>query len=292
MFGYVKPFKPDMKIRDFETYQSVYCGLCRQLGHSFGPFAKLTLSYDFTFLAMMAMAVTEENAVCETGACPVNPFKKRKFVADNKALEFSAACAMIMLYYKTKDSIADRGFSEKIKALLFYPFSAHARKKAAKKYPDIDTVMQKITAQQAEIELKNSPVTDEAAEPTAQALSTVFSLLNEDETQKRVLGHIGYMLGRYIYLCDAFDDIQKDIDLKNYNPFVTAYGKDDILGICSQARASLNLTTASLCASYELIDIHHYKDILDNIIYQGLPANVQVIANKYKTGNLKAEGEL
>ena len=31
MFGYIKPFKPELKVREFDTYQAFYCGLCRQL---------------------------------------------------------------------------------------------------------------------------------------------------------------------------------------------------------------------------------------------------------------------
>ena len=61
MFGYIKPYKPELKVKEFDTYQAVYCGLCRQLGEAFGPFAKLTLSYDFTFLAMAAMALREDS---------------------------------------------------------------------------------------------------------------------------------------------------------------------------------------------------------------------------------------
>ncbi len=291
MFGYVKPFKPDMKMREFEAYQSVYCGLCRQLGRSFGPFAKLTLSYDFTFLSMLAMAMSDEEPKSQTGACPANPFKKRLFVKENAASEFSADCAMIIFYYKVKDSLADRGFLEKLRAVFAYPFAALARKKAAKRQPDIDAAMAQTTKSQAKIEHAGSALTDEAAQPTAQSLSIIFSMLTDDNVQKRVLTQLGYLLGRYIYLCDAFDDIEKDIKLKNYNPFVISSKEKPADEIYAQAKASLNLTMAAISAAYELLNIRRFKTILDNIIYQGLPSTVQSIVQKYSSNCPKSEGE-
>lgn len=50
LFGYIKPYKPEKKIIEFDTYKAIYCGLCKQLGRAFGPFARMTLSYDFAFL--------------------------------------------------------------------------------------------------------------------------------------------------------------------------------------------------------------------------------------------------
>ena len=35
MFGYVVVNKPELKIKDFDTYQSFYCGLCQQLKTTF-----------------------------------------------------------------------------------------------------------------------------------------------------------------------------------------------------------------------------------------------------------------
>ncbi|WP_283129067.1 DUF5685 family protein, partial [Allofournierella massiliensis] len=31
MFGYVTPEKPEMKVKEFESYRAMYCGLCKQL---------------------------------------------------------------------------------------------------------------------------------------------------------------------------------------------------------------------------------------------------------------------
>ena len=44
--------------------------------------------------------------------------------------------------------------------------------------------------------------------------------------QEKVLGHLGYNLGRWIYLADAYHDRQRDARKGAYNPFLCRYGKD------------------------------------------------------------------
>ena len=76
MFGYIKPLRADLRIREFDTYQAIYCGLCRSLGRLYGPFARVTLSYDFTFLAVLGLSLNKEDAPCfAPGRCPVTPLK-------------------------------------------------------------------------------------------------------------------------------------------------------------------------------------------------------------------------
>ena len=60
MFGYIKPFQPELKVREAEDYKAIYCGLCKELGRSYGIFARMTLSYDFAFMAMLFMQVVIE----------------------------------------------------------------------------------------------------------------------------------------------------------------------------------------------------------------------------------------
>lgn len=73
MFGYIKPFKGMLRVCEYETYKAVYCGLCKQLGREYGPFARLTLSYDFTFLALLDLSLSGEHLAFAPGRCMLNP---------------------------------------------------------------------------------------------------------------------------------------------------------------------------------------------------------------------------
>ena len=131
MFGYIKPFRPELKIREAEDYKAVYCGLCKELGRSYGIFARMTLSDDFAFMAMLFMSLDKNSCPSfEKCSCIAHPFKKQCRCLGNRAISLSARAAMILTYYKLKDDISDKGFFKKIAAAVLFPFAASARKKA------------------------------------------------------------------------------------------------------------------------------------------------------------------
>lgn len=265
MFGYVRACKPEMRIKEFEMYKAVYCSLCKELGKSYGPFARLTLSYDFTFLALLNMSLKKDFCGIERKPCKCNPLKKCTYLKDGDDLEMPAAAAMIMLYYKLLDNIADEKGYKKLGYILIKPFFKNAHKKAAKSYPDIEkTVAEYINEQQA-LEKDNCQSIDKAADPTANALAKIFALCSENETDKRVLNRMGYCIGRYIYLLDAFCDLEEDIKKGRYNPlkFSSENVKENIT-------AQLNICIAQTGAAMELLNIEKFKNILDNIVFLGL----------------------
>ena len=63
MLGYVRAYRPEMKFKDYDMYKGVYCSLCKSIGKRYGLLARLTLSYDFTFLAILRMAVRENRVL-------------------------------------------------------------------------------------------------------------------------------------------------------------------------------------------------------------------------------------
>ena len=290
MFGYIKPCKPELKIRDFDMYQAAYCGLCRQLGRSFGPFARLSLSYDFTFLCMLGEALCTEPGEISLQRCCFNPLRKVHMCAQSTPLVFSADTAAIMVYYKLRDNMQDSSLAGRVGWSLLYPWAAHVHRKAAKAQPVCDEIMSRWMERQAILEAANTPNVDEACEPTAAAMGAVFRLLSKQEDAQRVLERMGYCMGRYIYLCDALDDLESDLKSGGYNPFLLRYKQqnsgseaaaDEALAkIREDARESLYLSAAEAAKAYALLDIHRFKPVLDNIFECGLRAGVEAILCK------------
>ena len=58
MFGYVKTHNPELRVAEYEYYRAAYCGLCRSMGKCTGQCSRMTLSYDFAFLALIRLALT------------------------------------------------------------------------------------------------------------------------------------------------------------------------------------------------------------------------------------------
>lgn len=283
MFGYVKPYNPELRVRELEEYKAVYCGLCKQLGRSFGVFARFTLSYDFAFLAMLKTALDSE--ICpetERCACIAHPFCKRIRVRENAAMQMAARAAMISVYYKLLDDRADEGFFRRIGAAMLLPFAKRARRRALA-FADgaaADEAAAKMSAAQGQLETEKCPIPDAAAEPTANFLAAVLKNCAATAEQAAVLERFGYLLGRYVYLCDALDDLEDDRRRGRYNPFLYAGGEAAIA-----AKNALFLTTAELSDDFDLLELHRYEGILENIIRIGLRAEVIRIEKKLKGGD-------
>ncbi len=286
MFGYIKPFKPQLKMCEYDFYKAIYCGLCGQLGKSFGPAARLTLSYDFTFLCMLHYGISGKMPDIAVHRCYVNPMKKQPTCGESAQLLFSADMAILMLYYKLLDNIQDGGAKDKLLYSMARPIAAGAHKQAAARRPEGEQMLAVCMQRQNLLEQQGCGSVDEASEPTAQALSGICMLLSENPKQQRVLQRLGYLVGRFVYLCDALDDLEKDIAAGGYNPLVLRHqltqqsSKQDLDKVYVMARESLYATIAETAKAYDLLDITAFHPVLENIITMGMRASVHEILSK------------
>ncbi len=275
MFGYVRVFKPHMRICEFDTYKSVYCGLCKELGKSFGFVSRLTLSYDFTFLAMLNLSLKSERISMEKQRCIAHPFKKTMCAVSTDGLSFPASAAVLAIYHKLKDDKADKGLKKKFIAAFLLPFTKKSYKKAKNQYPELSKAIEKAMQEQNKLEKENCKSLDRASEPTAEIMKAIFSELSSDKDQQIVLERFGYLLGRYVYFCDALDDLQDDYEKDNYNAVLlqkdtNALDEANLKFFRELTADTINFTLGELANAYILLPVEKYKPILDNIIYLGL----------------------
>lgn len=285
MFGYLQPKKSELKLKEYELYKSVYCGLCRHLGKDYGIISRLTLSYDCTLLAMLSLSLKGEKSCVTQGHCVCNPLKKCLFCSGNgDSFKFAGAVSVIMTYYKFQDTIEDSGFFKRIITRTLKAFFSRSHKKAANDYPLIEKNVRLMMENQRAAENSDCGV-DKSADSTAVLISNLCCMLSDDERQKKILSEFGYYIGRWIYLIDASDDLPKDIKKKSFNPFKKHYISDnsDISLTMSYCNDVLNMTAAQAVAAYNLLEIKDYKEILDNIVYKGLSLKQeQCLFEKYK----------
>ncbi|MBR7132356.1 MAG: hypothetical protein IKD04_02380 [Clostridia bacterium] len=270
MFGYVRIAKPELRVREYEMYKAVYCSLCRDLGRRYGIISRFTLSYDFTFLALLNMALKPGCDGIERKRCAFNPFKKCNYCKNSSALQMPSAAAMIMLYYKLKDNLKDEKGFKRLGVACLFPFFVLPHKKAAKSFPEIEKIVSCYITEQSEIEAENSASVDRAADPTAKALSQILMLCSEDSTEKRILERLGYCIGRYIYILDAACDLEEDIKFKSYNVFKNGLQGEAKQCIKERALPQIYFCINEAAKAFELLPIKKYKEILGNIIYLGL----------------------
>ena len=282
MFGYIKPLAPELKVKEQEAFRAIYCGLCKQLGRVYGPMSRLTLSYDFAFLAMLAIGVRGELVEFSQERCMVHPLKKRNICQDCDSLDLSAAMATILLYHKLEDNLADGKAGEKALCMAALPFAKNAYDKAAEKLPQLAQLAREQMAEQAILEREHCPSVDRASEPTAKILEALLGGLSEDPGQQLVLRRIGYLLGRWVYLMDALDDLEEDIQNDNYNPF--RYCDEGEENKEEQAVASLYLTIAEIIKAYDLLEVTYFDGLLSNVFRLGLKHSVDQLQQKKAKG--------
>lgn len=275
MFGYLQIHKDELKVKEYEAYKSVYCGLCKQLGRDYGFLTRLILSYDCTFYAILLMSLKRSCTGFSDGRCKFNPLKKCKF-ADCKDNAYSKASALsvISAYYKVVDDIDDSGFFKRIALKIAKPFFGRRQKKAARRFPEIENIVSEMMKNQKAAETDELVTIDKAANPTAKMISDLAALEGGNDLQKRVLSEFGYQIGRWVYLIDAADDYEKDKKSGNFNPFIKAdiNDKDYINSVLSQS-------LARAYDAYNLLDIIDFKPIIDNMMLYGFPNKQNAVLN-------------
>lgn len=276
MFGYIKPFHPQLRVCELELYKAVYCGLCRCLSEEYWLAARFTLSYDFTFAAMLYASLQKEQPVVKPCACPFNPMKKRPHVEPDVSLLFGCDLAMLLLHAKLEDNVEDSGAIASLGWKTLRLPAERCAKKAGLRLPAAKEAVAKFNAAQWVCEHSEGATLDAVCDPTAQMLSSLFCMMSQEEDTRRVLARLGYMLGRYIYLCDAIDDLAHDRKTGSFNPLKE---QSDT----ARLQEILNLTIAEACNAYALLSPGWYKEILDNIMYLGLAATASELIGGRET---------
>lgn len=285
MFGYIRPQKGELLVREFEQYRGIYCGLCKQLGKSYGFAARMTLSYDCTFLGLLFLGRASSCSGFHKGRCVVNPAKKCTFCAEEqKELKFAAAVSVLLAYQKIRDDLRDGGIGKKVSRLFLLPFASRANRKASKDFPQLAEASRRLTQGQAEAEGNPEAGLDACAHPTGELLKTVLLAglkelegLEEDTSEGRILSQFGYHLGRWIYIMDACDDLDRDARKGEFNPLLRKFRIEAELPaekekeVLLYANEALNMTMAQITGAFGLLEFIQFGPILRNIVSQGLP---------------------
>ena len=277
VFGYIKIYKGDLLVREYEAYKSVYCGLCRQMGKEYSFLSRFLLSYDCTFYALFLMSLKRSCKGFEKGRCRFNPLKGCGFCkCEDDALSKASAVNIILSYYKILDDIDDGGFFKRVLLKTVKPLLSHWRKKAMKRYPAFDRLAENMLNSQRKAEQNPECGLDMAADPTAEFLASVLEIEGSGK-ESRIYRQIGYGLGRFIYLADAVDDFNKDSKSGNFNPFnMYEENRLDVM------KNNLSQSLAMTFEAYNLLDLVDFKGIIDNVILKGLPAVQSEIIKKFE----------
>lgn len=272
MFGYVKVNKMDLTFREYEHYRGYYCGLCKYLKDNHGEISRLSLNYDITFLILVLTSIYRPKPTVLEEGCIVNPFKKKKKII-NDITEYAASMNVLLTYYKLEDNLRD---DKGIKDIIAYNIYKNKLKLAYEKYPNKAKVIKEQLDKLYQLEQEKSANIDLVSNTFGTLMSEIFAY-KQDEHEKS-LRQIGFNVGKYIYILDAYEDLDKDYKKGSYNPFIEYIDKREELKLKVDKLISISL--GMLSKSIEDLNLKINTGIIENIVYSGVYIRYQNILEK------------
>ena len=321
MLGYVTCEKAELKVREYELYSAYYCGVCKSIGARYGQLARTVLSYDSVFLSMLLDGVSGKAPGVEEGSCLLHPVKGKN-IASSKGIDFAADVMLILAWFNylddqnDKDTVSEKSGAGEIAKQAALKVAGRSLKKAygdiEPKYPGLCEEIAGQLDELSALEKEKCTSLDEAAEPFANIMVRIFeagfehmadSSSDQDQAAEadmqvkdadlKVAGSMGYHLGKWIYLMDAWEDLEKDIASGAYNPLIYrfGYGSGNVSdpgsgAMCSETGAEtadgfrdriresveFNLMTylSMIGSAVDLLELKGNKGIIENIVFMGL----------------------
>ena len=279
MFGYVTPDKPYMLMKDYALYRCVYCGICKSLQENYGTMPRFTTSYDSVFLSLLLHNYLNIDYTIKKQNCILHPLKKRNVVLNDEISKQVVTVNILLAFHKFTDDIIDgEGFK---KRFLRFLIVKKAYKKAKKIMPEIDSIIKEEYSRLRAFEKAGEKSIDKVSDCFAKMMERICKgMLKDKSTQE--LERIFYNIGKWIYLIDAVDDLEKDKKSGCYNPLIAAYGSFEEVNVFKE-KIKGNLSFTFNCI-YNVIEqdlnatyFYFNTDVIRNIMISGLKSRTNML---------------
>ncbi|MGL5693866.1 MAG: DUF5685 family protein, partial [Peptostreptococcaceae bacterium] len=209
--------------------------------------------------------------VIEEG-CITNPFKKKKKII-NEITEYAASMNILLAYYKLEDNLHDdKGIKDKIAYNLY----KGKLKLAYEKYPHKADYIKKQLEELNKLEQDKNTNIDMVSNTFGALMGEIFVYKNDEYENE--LRNIGFNIGKYIYLLDAYEDLDKDHKKGRYNPFIEYVDKREELK--ERVDKLLSISLGLLAQSMDNLNLRINIGIIDNIVYSGVYLRYKSILDK------------
>lgn len=283
MLGYVTADKPELKMKEYEVYSGYYCGVCKSIGARYGQLPRMVLSYDAAFLALLISGLSAKADEPSREHCLVHPIKKKTIVR-NEAIDYAADVMLILAWHKLLDDANDEGriYAKTAVATLK---SIYRKLEAAR--PELCRKVSENLASLTELEKAKCSSLDQAAEEFAKIMEAILdeAPVADGFKEGAAMKSIGYHLGKWIYLMDAIDDIEENIESGAYNPLLYRFdyqqGEENFRQrIMETCRFNLFHYLGEIANAVDLLPLKKNKGVIENIIYKGLLKKTEEITKE------------
>ena len=275
MFGYININRNQLTEESKEAYQAYYCGLCQKLRNNFGAKGQMLLNYDMTFLIVLLTGLYVLESQKQEFTCPMHPTRKQTAWL-NEATGYAADMNLLLGYHNLEDDWKDdKSYTKKALAKILEKDYVNVREKYKRQAEAVETYMEKLKAAEEDKE-QNLDVT---AGLTGEMMGEIFDWKRDEWSEE--LHCLSFYMGKFIYLMDAYEDMEKDKKKKQYNPLrlMADQCQGDFETFCKLMLTSM----MSECArSFERLPILTHADILRNVLYSGVWSKYEYLQLKKK----------
>jgi len=275
MFGYIVINKPELKFKEYDVYHAYYCGMCQSLKQIAGHKAQLSLNNDLTFLAMLLSGLYEPETEKIMSRCPVHPFHKYEKLS-NECIVYAAKMSIVLSYLKCQDDWLDE---KKVIQHSYEKWLYRTYVKIKDEYPAKIQNIERCLGNIRALEKENCQDIDRISKFFGMVMGEIC--IYQDDEWKNELYELGFYLGKFIYLMDAYDDIEKDLQKQTYNPLIHLNNQEHFEAYCYEI---LEMMIAKVAEIFECLPIIENVEIMRNIIYSG-------VWSKYELRKKKRMGE-
>jgi hypothetical protein len=265
MFGYIRPYKAELRLREFNRYRAFYCGLCKTLSVRYGQLPRLAVTYDMTFFVLLLQSLSDTPATIREETCILHPFRKRAMAEPDQILRYGADLTLLLTWYNFMDNLTDR---EKVVTSRLATGALRSAYRKAQTYRPAADVRLRAGLQ----ELSRA----EQAEDGEAMISAFRKLLGDlfadgfpdypsESPYLAAFRLTGALLGEWIYILDAADDYERDRKRGRSNPLK---GMRDVRRTTESRLTNLEAELDRTCA---LLPYRQDAELVSNIIQLGLP---------------------
>jgi hypothetical protein len=249
----------------------------------------LTVNYEITFAALFFNSILSEGE-------KIHYIPKRHFCLIRKSASHTELMHRITAYsvLVANNSLLDDKMDDSgsLKANLGLLGLNRAITKAKKEFPEYDEAILKGYEKLREIEASGECDPIVMGRYSAQSMIDVLELMLGEQFDHR-MHELFRNLGIWVYVMDAIEDFDEDKEEGTYNPFVKGYPefkdkkafvKDNIFLVGE----TMGKIVGNIQSAYSALrnDIRYNGDILDNIIYQGIPFSTHRVIRGDKSMSL------
>lgn len=275
MFGYINMNREQLSEESRKAYQSYYCGLCQRLKQSCGKKGQMLLNYDMTFLIVLLTGLYEPEIKKQDFTCPVHPARKQTAWI-SEATDYAADMNIILGYHNLEDDWKDeRAYTKKAMAKILRKDYERIREKYGRQVQAVENYMEKLSAAEENREENLDVISGLTGEMMGEIFDWKCDVWSEE------LHCLGFYLGKFIYLMDAYEDFEKDKKRKRFNPLIRMAGQnqEDFETFC---RLMLTSMMSECARSFERLPILTHADILRNVLYSGVWSKYEYLQLKKK----------